>query len=205
MLFKKNDSIELDNIIMKRNKVPILIQDANWKKIFSNNMNKPISTLSKQLNELLVEEKELQKKLQLSLEKKRVLMNKIIHLSDRLNRKGEEIAIDNMEDIKNQINNLNEEIDKIRENLEIYPEKIYNLNMELLKETTKITYSEINDTEHRLTSVDNEINTLREKLGQCWDEKESLEGKVQVLYSLLHSIIGPEEMEKLDIKFCKNK
>ena len=53
-------------------------------------------------------------------------MNKIIHLSDRLNRKGEEIVISNMEDIKNEINNINDEIDEIRESLEIYPNKINN-------------------------------------------------------------------------------
>jgi len=205
MLFKKNESIEFANKIMKRSRIPILIYDQQWKKIFSNNMNKSMEALCKELQQLLTEDKQLQKKLQSSLEKKRILMNKIIHLSDRLNSKGEEIAISNMEDTKNEITKINQEIDEIRESLEIYPEKIENINMELLKETTKIAYLSINTTEERLISIDKEIDLLREKLGQYRDQKESLEEQKQVLYSLLHSIIGPEEIEKLDIRFLQKK
>jgi len=73
------------------------------------------------------------------------------------------------------------------------------------EEDKKIAYLSINNTESRLISIDKEIDLLREKLGQYRDEKESLEEQKQVLYSLLHSIIGPEEIEKLDIRFLQKK
>jgi len=201
MLFKKNESIEFANQAMKKRRIPILIHDQQWMKIFSSNMNKSMEVLSKELHKVLSDEKQIQQNLKSSLERKRILMNKIIHLSDRLNSKGEEIDISNIQDAKDEINRINEEIDKMRENLEMYPKKIENTNMELLKETTKVAYSQINNTETRLISVDEEIRILREKLGKYWDEKELLEEKAQVLYSLLHSIIGPDEIEKLDMKF----
>lgn len=203
MFLKKNESIEFANKIMKKSRIPILIYDQQWKKLFANSMNKSMETLSKDLQQLLTEEKELEHRLKSSQGRKRILMNKIIHLSDRLNSKGEEIEISDIEDAKDEIAKINEEIDEIRENLELYPQKIESTNMELLKETAKVAYSEINNTQARLSDVDEEINILREKLGQYWDEKEALEEKVQVLYSLLHSIIGPEEIEKLDVKFLQ--
>jgi len=166
MLFKKNESIEFANQAMKKRGIPILIHDQQWMKIFSGNMNKSMEVLSKELHKILSDEKQIQQNLKSSLERKRILMNKIIHLSDRLNSKGEEIDISNIQDAKDEINRINEEIDKMRESLEMYPKKIENTNMELLKETTKVAYSQINNTETRLISVDEEIRILREKLGK---------------------------------------
>ena len=163
-----------------------------------------MENLSKELEKLLIEQKQAQDKLRVNKEKKRVLMNKIIHLSDLLISKGEEVQVSSIEDAKNEINALNEEIDQLLEELEIYPEKIEHVNLELLKATAKVSYAEINTTQSRLKTVDEEIEQLREKLGEYRDEKESLEKKVQVIYSLLHSIIGPDEIEQLDIKFFED-
>lgn len=205
MFFKRNDSIEFTDKIMKKSRIPILIYDKQWKEMFNNNMNKPMENLAKELKQLLDDETELHKKLKSNQNRKRILMNKIIHLSDRLNSKGEAVDVIDMENAKNEISILNEEIDKIREELEVYPQKIEDVNMELLGETAKVAYLEISTTESRLETVDYEIDSLRERLGEYRDEKEALENKVQTLYSLLHSIIGPEEIEKLDVKFFKDR
>ncbi len=203
MFLKKNNFIEFTNKIMRKNRIPILIHYKQWKQLFSGNMNKYMENLSKELEKLIREEKELKKRLKDYQHRKRILMNKIIHLSDRLNVKGEPVDIVDIENSRIEILDLNEEIDKTRENLEAYAQKIENTNMELLEETAKISYSEIDKAETRIETVDYEIGLLRERLGEYWDEKEALEEKVQALYSLLHSIIGSEEIEKLDEKFFK--
>lgn len=205
MFFKRDDFIGFTNKIIRKSRIPILIHDKQWKQLFSNDMSKYMENLSKELEKLLKEEKELRKRLKDYQYRKRVLMNKIIHLSDRLNIKGESVDIINMENLKNEISCLNEEIDKVRKNLEAYPPKIENVNMELLEETAKIAYLEIDKAETRIKAVDYEIGLLRERLGEYRDEKEVLEKKAQVLYSLLHSIIGSEEIEKLDEKFFKDR
>lgn len=201
MLFKKNESIEFANRIMKQNRIPILICDEQWKKIFSNNMNKYMESLSRELKQLLDEERQLEQKLRSNKERKRILMNKIIHLSNRVNSNGEEDLIPNIEEAKYEIDLLNQEIDQIYESLELYPERIASKNIELLRETARVGYSEINQMETRLLTIDKEIDKLRQILGDFWDEKELLENKTQALYSLLHSIIGPEAIEKLDLNY----
>src|SRR5690554_3969976 len=103
MFFKRNDSIEFTNKIMRKNRVPILIYDKQWKQLFFNNMNKTMENLSKELEKLLQEEKGLQKILKDYQHRKRILMNKIIHLSDRLNIKGEAVDVVDMENAKNEI------------------------------------------------------------------------------------------------------
>lgn len=204
MFFKKAASINFANKVMKKSRIPILLYNKHWRGLYNNNMNKSMENLSKELEKLLIEQKQSQDKLRVNKEKKRVLMNKIIHLSDLLNSKGEEVQVSSIEDAKNEINTLNEEIDQLLEDLEVYPEKIENVNLELLKATAKVSYAEINNTQSRLKTVDEEIERLREKLGEYRDEKESLEKKVQTIYSLLHSIIGPDEIEQLDIKFFED-
>lgn len=201
MFFKRNEAIQFTEKIMKRGKVPILIYDQNWKKIFSDGMPRSIEGLSNRLKELIADENDARKKLKTDRERKRILMNKIIHLSDRLNSNGDEALALDIENSKKEIEILNEEIEKTYESLEFFPGIIANANVELLKETTTIAYSEINSTEARLSVLDKEIAVLREKLGQLWDEKEGLETRAQSIYTLLHSILGREELEKLDTRF----
>lgn len=203
MFFKNNSSIEFTSKIMRKNRIPILIHHKQWRELFSDNMNRYMENLSRELEKLIKEEKESRKRLEDYRHRKRILMNKIIHLSNRLNIKGESVDVTEIENSKNEILGLNEKIDRIYENLEEYAQNIEDANMELLEETAKISYSEIDKSETRMGIVNHEIDLLRGKLGEYWDEKEALEAKVQALYSLLHSIIGSEEIEKLDEKFLK--
>lgn len=205
MFFKKNNPIEFTNKIIKKSRVPILIYDKQWKQLFSDKMNKTMENLSRDLEKLIEEEKVLEKNLKDYQHRKRILMNKIIHLSARLNIKGEEVNVLELDGARSEIANINHEIDRIREDLQIYPRKIEDLNLQLLKETTKIAYLEIDRAEDRMKVVDKEISLLRERLGQYWDEREGLEDRAQSFYSLLHSIIGSEEIERLDKKFLKEK
>lgn len=203
MFFKRKDFIDFKDKIMRKNRIPILIHDKQWKQLFSNNMNKNMESLSKELGKLIKEEKELEKELKNSQHRKRIIMNKIIHLSDKLNIKGQAVDTTEMENAKNEISSLNEDIDKIRESLEEYPQKIEDINIELVEETANLAYLEIDEAESRIKVVDNEIELLRERLGEYRDEREALDKRAQTLYSVLHSIIGSEEIEKLDEKFFK--
>lgn len=205
MFFKRNNSIEFTNKIMNKGRVPILINNKHWRQLSLNNTNKTIDGLGKELEKLIEEEKRLHQDLKDYQHRKRILMNKIIHLSNRLNIKGEQIDILDLDNAKSEIAIINDEIDRIYESLEEYPQKIRDVNMDLLKETVKVSYSEIDKAETRMEFVDEEIRVLRERLGQYWDEKEGLEDKIQTLYSLLHSIIGSEGIDKLDEKFLRHK
>lgn len=201
MFFKKNRSVEFTGRIEKKDNVPILIYDKNWKQMFLNNSNRTIEGLSKELEKLINEQKEMEKNFKDYQQRKRTLMNKIIHMSAKLNIKDENVSETELEAAKSEIEDLNDAIDEIRFRVETHPQKIEHTNMKLLEETAKIAYLEIDKAEARIETVDKEIAKLREKLGEYWDEKEALEKKAQTHYSLLHSIIGSEEIEKIDKDF----
>ncbi|SDK95929.1 coiled-coil domain-containing protein [Natronincola ferrireducens] len=205
MIFRRNIDIQIDDKIIKKNRVPILTKDKQWKTIIGNQTNRIISSLSKKLEDLLLEEKSLIKKLNGFKEHKKILMEKIIYLSDLLNTKGDQGVLIELEKCKEEIAKANDDIDSTMETLEEYPKEIERVNLALLRETVKLAYKDIINNQNNLKKIDEEISNLREKLGDLWDNKTEIEKKMELLYSFLHAIIGHEEMEKLDIHYFKNK
>lgn len=205
MIFKKNININIDENIIKRKQVPILIKDKQWKKIISDNKNRTIKSLSLELEELIDEEKSLKREWTKHNQEKRRLMNKILQLSDLVNTKGQEDMLPELERCKEEINKVNQNIDKIMENLESYPSQIEKLNFNLLKETIKIVYQDMISSNDELFLVAEKMNKLRQELGELRDERIFLEERVEELYSFLHDTVGHEEMEKLDIKFLEDE
>lgn len=205
MIFKKDINIEIDESIIKKKQIPILIKDKQWKNIIGDTKNKNIRSLSKELEELVIRERDLRKKLAKYNQEKRKLMNKILHLSDLLNTKGQEEVLPELERCKEEINQVNQDIDRVMEGIEVYPREIQKLNLSLLKETIKIAYKDMITNNDELLVVNEEMDKLRERLGYLRDEKIVLEEKVQGLYSFLHAIVGHEEMEKLDVQFLEDE
>lgn len=205
MIFKKNININIDENIIKRKQVPILIKDKQWKKIISDNKNRTIKSLSLELEELIDEEKSFKREWTKHNQEKRKLMNKILHLSDLVNTKGQEDMLPELERCKEEINKVNQNIDKIMENLESYPSQIEKLNFNLLKETIKIVYQDMICSNDELFLVAEKMDKLRQELGELRDERIFLEERVEELYSFLHDTVGHEEMEKLDIKFLEDE
>lgn len=202
MLFRKNIDIEVDEKIIKKNRVPILIKDRDWKNIIGDsNSNKTIQSLSKQLEDLVQGERELLKQLNYNRQYKTKLMNKIIHLSDLLNRQGKEDVLPELERCKEEITKINQIIDEIMEKSHDCPQEIERVNLALLKETIIVIYKDITNGNNKLQAVNEEIQQLREKLGNLRDEKDELEKKNEMLYSFLHTVVGHKEMEKLDMRF----
>lgn len=205
MFFKKRLQFQLDENIIKKNRIPILTRDKEWNKVFEEYMNRSMDSMHKELEKLIEEERSYHVRLKSYQEQKRMLMNKIIHFSDLINSQNNEDALLELENTKEELDKINAEIDEIFIILETYPKRIEKINYQLLKESVAIAYKKIVDENSRLVAVDNEIEDLRERLGILRDEKEELEKKIEYLYSFLHSIIGHEEMEKLDILFLKEK
>ncbi|SNS09593.1 hypothetical protein SAMN05446037_100441 [Anaerovirgula multivorans] len=204
MLFRKNTDIEVDEKIIKKNRVPVLIKDKEWKNIIaSSHTNKTIQFFSKQLEDLINEEKESLRQLNNNKQYKTKLMNKIIYLSDLLNRQGKEDVLPELEKCKEEITKVNEIIDEIMDKTQDYSREIERVNLALLKETIVIVYKDITIGHDKLLAVDQEIEELREKLGNLRDEKDELEKKNEKLYSFLHTVIGHKEMEKLDVLFLE--
>jgi uncharacterized coiled-coil DUF342 family protein len=194
-------NIELDENIIKKNKVPILIKDREWQKLFQDNLTKSMEKLAQQLEELIAEEKECMNDLRKARKKKKILMEKILKLSNEVNTNDDKVAIVKLEQAKNMILEINDKIDELQFKLETLPNEIKNINFKLLKETVTKAYDDIKEGKNRISCLDKEIQRLRKILGNMWEEKFTTEKKVNNLYLYLHGILGHRETDKLDKKF----
>ncbi|MDK2918517.1 MAG: hypothetical protein PWQ37_1250 [Candidatus Petromonas sp.] len=194
-------NIELDENIIKKNKIPILIKDREWQKLFQDNLTKSMEKLTQQLEELIAEEKECMNDLRKARKKKKILMEKILKLSNEVNTNDDKVAIVKLEQAKNMILEINDKIDELQFKLETLPNEIKNINFKLLKETVTKAYDDIKEGKNRISCLDKEIQRLRKILGNMWEEKFTTEKKVNNLYLYLHGILGHRETDKLDKKF----
>ncbi len=193
--------IELDENILKKNKVPLLVKDKVWKGLFEDNMTRNMKKLSKSLNELIDKEKESAKEIRRLHKQKKILMDMVLKLSDDANTNDNTQALNKLEEAKNKIIELNRKIDDLQFDMENLPKEINGVNLELLKETVSLSYSDIKNDRERVEVLDKEIKKLRQILGNMWEEKFNKEKKVDNLYSYLHGTLGHQETDKLDKRF----
>ncbi|TCO73160.1 hypothetical protein [Marinisporobacter balticus] len=194
-------TIDLDENIMKRNKISVLIEDKEWLNNFGKYMTKAMEKIAKDLVLKVKEETEATKEIRGYKKQKKTLMEKILQLSDEVNNNENQEALTKLEEVKNQILRANDQIDAFQFKLETLPKEIENLNKELLTETIKIVYKDIKEGNGRIEQLTEEISKLREQLKNNWDEKIDLEDRVEILYAYLHNTLGYEETNKLDEKF----
>jgi small-conductance mechanosensitive channel len=193
--------IILDQYIMKKNKIPVLIKDADWKNLFEVYMTKPMKKTAKELDEKVAEEKDAKKQIKAHRKLKQNLMERILKLSDEVNNNKNKEALIKLEDAKEKLLEVNDRIDEFQFKLETLPKEIELLNMELLKASIEIAYKDIEEGNKKLKTLTVEIIKLRDELKSSWDEKLNLESRVETLYSYLHNTLGHEETNKLDKKF----
>lgn len=196
--------IEIKENIVRRNKIPILIYTPDWIQLFSNYRSRNMQKIIDKLEELLAREKSLEEELKEMERKKKILMNKILHLSNELNENSNHAAIQALEDAKKEILSINTRTPKILEELEQIPFDINSQNTMLLKETVKRAYVLINESKKEAETTQEEINRIRESLANLIQKKVDSEERVNKLYSYLHGIMGATEMEKLDESLLKD-
>lgn len=193
--------IVLDENIIKKNKIQVLIQNKEWKSLFEQYMTKSMKKIAKDLELKVMEEKQAMKDIRIYKKQKKSLMEKILQLSNEVNNNQNQNALIKLEQAKNQILEANDKIDEFQFKLETLPKEIENLNKELLTETIKIAYKDIEEGNKRIEQLTEEILKLRQQLKIDWDEKLNSESRVETLYAYLHNTLGYEETNKLDKKF----
>ncbi|WP_168198220.1 coiled-coil domain-containing protein [Crassaminicella thermophila] len=193
--------IVLDEYIIKKNKIPILIKDKNWKALFEEHLTRAMKKIVKDLELKLAEEKEAMRQMKVYKKLKKNLMEKILYLSDEVNNNQKKEALNKLEETKEKLLEVNDKIDEFLFQIEILPKEIERLNLELLTETVKIAYKDIEEGNEKIDELTEEILKLRQQLKNDWDEKINLEKRVEDLYSYLHNTLGYEQTNKFDRKF----
>ncbi|NMB26685.1 MAG: hypothetical protein GX987_01360 [Tissierellia bacterium] len=195
MMFK---NIDLDKNIILKNKVPLLIKDEDWIKLFGNVKNKNIQYIKEELIEMVKKGKELERTVATLQKEKLHAMKMILGISDAINNENKIETVGLLDEYKGRIEDINEELDDITFELETIPQDIRELNFNLLKATVDYGYKELKDKEKKLKYVIDELETLRERVKKLINEKYDYEEWIDSTYSFLHGMLGSERMEKLD-------
>ncbi|WP_129598198.1 hypothetical protein [Anaerophilus nitritogenes] len=194
-------NIELDQNIIKKNKIPILIEDGEWTSLFESTMTRSMEKTSKVLKEKVIEYREATKQIKIYKKLKKDLMERVLQISNEVNNNQNDSVLDSLEQTKDKILQANDKIDEFQFMIETLPKEIEILNKALLTETISIAYEKIEKGSSKIKDLTDEIIKLRDQLKRSWDEKIELEKTVDDLYHYLHDTLGHEETNKLDRKF----
>lgn len=200
MAFK---NIDLDEKILLKNKIPVLIVDENWIKLFGDVKFKNMESLKEDIRELLIKEGQLEKEYRKLEQEKTKAMKMILGISDAINNEEKNVDPSLLDEYKRQIENINEKLDNIKAQLEEVPEEIRELNFQLLKLTVDYGYKELKAKERKLKATNIELENLRENLRDLVNKKHDYEEWIDATYSFLHGMLGRQEIDRLDKEFLK--
>ena len=195
--------INLDEKIILKNKIPLLIKNSDWIKLFGDVNHRSIQNVKKELTELVDKEKDLKRRVGTLKKEKTHSMKMILGISNAVNNENKLETVELLDEYKNRIENINQELEDLKFQLETIPQEIRELNFNLLKATVDYGYRELKDRGKRLKDVVSEIESLRERLKGLIDEKYDYEEWIDSTYSFLHGMLGSEEMQNLDEKMLE--
>lgn len=196
-------NIDFKDNIVKKNKIPILIYVPEWIQLFTNYKSKDMQKTISRLEELIAMEKELESELGSMDKRKKIVMNKILYLSEDINDNNNEGALPKMEGAEKELIEINQKIPAMIEELETLSDLINEQNTQLLKETIKRSYELIKEHKSESEKCQEQVNEIRQKLAVLIQTKVDMEERVNKLYSFVHGMIGADEMESLDEAFLK--
>ncbi len=191
---KKNgaDNIPVEELL-KGKKLPILVLDQRWHKLFPNG-KKPaeIRVLEQKLNTLLKEQGKLVNELKSLKVGKKKLMDAIVA---GMSSEGNERKKDKQQKL---LLETKERIEKESERLMELPYEIKDINEKLLIVSIRYCYDEWKNRTEELQELTERIDVMREELKEKVAYKVDLEESVDATYSLMHALLGREVMNLFD-------
>ena len=195
---KDKIEVNIDLDALTKSAIPLLIEDKIWIKLFNELKDEEIISLKTELKQLVDESRKVKKDLSIKKSEKKKLISKILTLSEKVNNNELTEGIDLLEKYKDELNNLNEELEEIVFKAETLPSSVRKTNLNLLTETIKHAYVDIIDTEKNLKEIDEELKELRKRLKEIIVSKYDYEENRNEIYQFLHNALGATTVDKLD-------
>lgn len=195
-MFGKN--INLDESIILKNKIPLLHNDDSWIKLFGDTDDKNIQNAKEELIELVSKEKEIEIQYRELQKEKLKCMKMILGVSDSINNENKVENIALLDDYKNRMININEELEELTFQIETIPKEIRETNLKLLNATVQYGYDELKAKEKIVNQSISEIEILRQRLKELIETKHDYEEWINQTYTFLHGLLGSEVIEKID-------
>lgn len=191
----KNNDLATITELLKGKKVPILVLDQRWHKLFPGGVKPPhIAAIEGKLNDLLKEQGKLINEIKDLKKAKKKLMDAIVSGmsnsgNDKKKDKQQKLLLETKERIE-------QESDRLME----LPYEIKKANEELLVNGVAYCYEELRTRAESLESLKAEIDARRAELKEKVAYRVELEESVDASYSLMHDLLGHEVMNLFDKK-----
>lgn len=178
--------------LIKGKKIPILILDQRWHKLFPGG-KKPaeIQSLENKLNALLKEQGKLVNSVKGLKKGKKQLMDAIVAGMNSENDKKKDKQ-------KKLLMETSERIEKDSDRLMQLPYEIKEANEKLLIVGIRYCYTDWKKRNEELVDLTEDINEMRQELKEKVAYKVDLEESIDVTYSLMHALLGREVMNLFD-------
>jgi chromosome segregation ATPase len=201
---RPKQKLQFNIATLKKNDIVILTLDERWNKLFK---IIPISAgVKKQqdfLNKLLGQEAGLYQE-QKSIEPEKIKqMNRIMMLTEEAFDKNNEEAKKSLSESKDRIESLNKRAQELDNEIYQMKGRIREANFKLLEETVRYVYSVIEKSREKEKKLDSEIEQVKKKLKDLQAERQNLAADWTDVYSFFHTLLGSDELTKLDQLFLK--
>lgn len=184
-------------------KIPILILDNKWHRIFGKmNPTQEIKDLEKELGELIKRQGKLVNENKDLKKIKSNLMSEIVDNIDGVDSRDSDQDVDKkLNDNKRLINDVNEKLDNNEEELKDLPREIDGVNKKLMLATMDLCYERLQSNTVEIEEIAEWVKDIRVQLKKNLVRKQDKELYNAELYSYMHDIFGPVVMELFDMKY----
>lgn len=181
-----------------KRKLPLLNKNEEWLKYYQSVSDEDVLSSVALIEKLIKSEDEAKKQLSHVISEKKSAMRNIISLSHSINTNQNYSDIGRLDHQKIRIEKLNYELDNIQYELEMLPKKIQEANVKLLEATVDYSYRELNRRESELNEINREMIELRDRMRLLYEQRLNHEEWNEKIYVFLHSLLGPNVIEKID-------
>lgn len=196
-------SLDRFNEAITTTKIPILILDNKWHRIFGKvnptdeikSYEKELTALIKQQGKLNNEQKDLKR---IKSELMKGIVDNMDGAESSLSEKERQKKLD---DNKRLINETNERIESNEDALLDLPKQIDEINKKLMLATMQMCYERLSSNTEEIEEIANWIKSIRIELKKKVVKKQDLEIYNSELYAYMHDIFGPQVMELFDMKY----
>ena len=158
-------------------KIPILILDNKWHRIFGKmNPTDEIKDLEKELSELLKRQGKLVNENKELKKIKSNLMSEIVSNIDGVDNRDSDEAFDKkLNDNKRLINDVNEKLDNNEEELKDLPREIDGINKKLMIATMDLCYDRLQENTVQIEEIAEWVKDIRVQLKKNLVKKQDME------------------------------
>lgn len=193
----QEEKVAVKEILLKE-KLPIVILDPLWQAIKNELGSTTIVKNEEHLKELLKQRGQLTNDYKDYTQVKQKLLNNILTVSKILNEEGDTSQIEELDKLQKSVMVTNEKLETIDGQIKKIEAEIEEANREIIEETISIGYGYIRTYAKVQSELQTEIDHLRAEVVKKTEEKKEYEKKMSHLYTYLHSVIGYQNISKVD-------